>query len=51
MCEGGTGLGWSLRSADGYEVWEVGSWDSYKIYGTPFLDGVNPALCGCRRTT
>jgi hypothetical protein len=36
MCEGGTGLGWSLGSAGGYEVWTVGPSGSYNIYGNAF---------------
>jgi hypothetical protein len=36
MCEGGTGLGWSLGSAGGYEVWTVDSQESYTIKGNAF---------------
>jgi hypothetical protein len=36
MCEGGTGLGWSLGSAGGYEVWAVDSKESYSIRGNAF---------------
>jgi hypothetical protein len=36
MCEGGTGLGWSLGSAGGYEVWAVEPQASYSIYGNAF---------------
>ena len=36
MCEGGTGLGWSLGSAGGYEVWTVTHQSSYRIEGNPF---------------
>ena len=36
MCEGGTGLGWSLGSAGGYEVWTVEHRSSYKISGNAF---------------
>jgi hypothetical protein len=36
MCEGGTGLGWSLGSAGGYEVWTVEHRSSYKIEGNAF---------------
>ncbi|MDR0629863.1 MAG: hypothetical protein LBG24_09555 [Treponema sp.] len=35
MCEGGTGYGWSLGSAGGYEVWAVEPRTSYKIEGNP----------------
>jgi hypothetical protein len=33
--EGGTGVGWSLGSAGGYEVWTVEHRESYKISGNP----------------
>jgi hypothetical protein len=36
FCEGGTGLGWSLGSAGGYEVWAVEPQASYRIEGNPF---------------
>jgi hypothetical protein len=36
MCEGGTGLGWSLGSAGGYEVWAVHPNSVYNIYGNAF---------------
>jgi hypothetical protein len=36
MSEGGTGYGWSLGSAGGYEVWTVEHRPSYKIEGNPF---------------
>jgi archaellum component FlaG (FlaF/FlaG flagellin family) len=35
MSEGGTGYGWSLGSAGGYEVWTVDHQASYKIQGNP----------------
>jgi hypothetical protein len=35
MCEGGTGFGWSLGSAGGYEVWAVDPQASYNISGNP----------------
>jgi hypothetical protein len=38
MCEGGTGLGWSLGSAGGYEVWKVEPRETYRIEGNP-MDG------------
>jgi hypothetical protein len=36
MTEGGTGLGWSLGSAGGYEVWTVEHRSSYRISGNAF---------------
>jgi hypothetical protein len=36
MSEGGTGFGWSLGSAGGYEVWTVEHRASYKIEGNAF---------------
>ncbi|MDR0685057.1 MAG: PKD domain-containing protein [Spirochaetaceae bacterium] len=36
MCEGGTGIGWSLGSAGGYEVWTVPHQSSYVINGNAF---------------
>jgi hypothetical protein len=36
MCEGGTGLGWSLGSAGGYEVWTVTHQPSYSVSGNAF---------------
>jgi hypothetical protein len=36
MAQGGTGYGWSLGSAGGYEVWTVDHRTSYKIEGNPF---------------
>jgi hypothetical protein len=44
MCEGGTGLGWSLGSAGGYEVWKVESQDSYRIYGNPLSGWREPGV-------
>jgi hypothetical protein len=36
MSEGGTGIGWSLGSAGGYEVWTVAHQPSYVINGNAF---------------
>jgi hypothetical protein len=36
MSEGGTGYGWSLGCAGGYEVWTVDHQASYKIQGNAF---------------
>jgi hypothetical protein len=36
MAEGGTGYGWSLGSAGGYEVWTVDHQPSYQINGNAF---------------
>jgi hypothetical protein len=36
MSESGTGFGWSLGSAGGYEVWTVSHQPSYKIEGNAF---------------
>jgi hypothetical protein len=44
MCEGGTGLGWSLGSAGGYEVWKVNPQASYKIYGNAFGGWNEPGI-------
>jgi hypothetical protein len=44
MCEGGTGYGWSLGSAGGYEVWEVDPKPSYKIYGNPLTGWREPGV-------
>jgi hypothetical protein len=44
MCEGGTGLGWSLGSAGGYEVWTVEHRSSYKIEGNAFSAWHEPGV-------
>ncbi|MDR2377116.1 MAG: bacterial Ig-like domain-containing protein [Treponema sp.] len=35
--ESGTGYGWSLGAAGGYEIWRVDHQESYNIRGNPFL--------------
>jgi hypothetical protein len=44
MCEGGTGLGWSLGSAGGYEVWAVEPRESYNIPGNPLQAWREPGV-------
>jgi hypothetical protein len=44
MCEGGTGYGWSLGSAGGYEVWEVDHQNQYRIEGNPLTSWREPGI-------
>jgi hypothetical protein len=44
MCEGGTGIGWSLGSAGGYEVWTVEHQPSYNIDGNPLTGWREPGV-------
>ena len=44
MCESGTGYGWSLGSAGGYEVWQVEHRASYNIPGNPLASWLEPGV-------